>query len=97
MICERRSDKVTAIGVALYMLLPPSAHAQDASTNPCWEVTAPSVQRLLLLINKCTGKTWLLIKVNVRKAKSGLPGVYTYRWRPITADDTGEPTFSTLP
>jgi hypothetical protein len=100
MICRKRGNKVTAIGFALCALLPLKARAQESPTNPCWEVATPGpdvARRFPILINKCTGKTWLLTKVEVREAKSGLPGAYVYRWRPIATDDNGEVTISTLP
>lgn len=100
MVCRKRSDMVAAIGVALCTLLPLKAGAQNSPESRCWEVTAPAAdvpQHFPILINKCTGKTWLLTKVNIREAKSGQPGVYAYRWRPIATEDSGEPTLSTLP
>jgi hypothetical protein len=100
MIRRNRGNTVTAIGFALCALFPLKTRAQEAPTNPCWEVIAagPNVaQRFPILINKCTGKTWLLTKVEIREGKSGLPGAYAYRWRPISTDDNGEVTISTLP
>jgi hypothetical protein len=97
---RRNRGKVTAIGFALCALLPLKTRAQEAPTNPCWEVIAAgpnATQRSPILINKCTGKTWLLAKVEVREAKSGLSGAYAYRWRPIATEDNGEVTISTLP
>jgi hypothetical protein len=109
MIRSDGSDKAIAILFALCALLPASAGAQEAPTNPpinpptnqCWEVVSRgtgAAQPFPILVNKCTGKTWLLAKVNTQEPKDGMPGAYAYRWRPITSDDNGEITFSpTLP
>jgi hypothetical protein len=40
-----------------------------------------------LLINKCTGQTYVLTRVTVHRKSAG---PYTYRWQPIAVSDTPE-------
>jgi hypothetical protein len=50
----------------------------------------------MVMMNKCTGDTWLLAKVLTHEPKPNVMGAYVYRWRPISKPtDAGEAEFST--
>lgn len=68
--------------------------AQDTKGLPgCFAIVSP-IQGIapssFLKINKCTGGTWILIRVQLPKARPNEQESYTYRWFPLTHDDTAE-------
>ena|SRR6516165_10441457 len=86
------------------------SRAQDAApqgpATQCWKIVSPQANVApygLILLNQCTGKTWLLSKIVKREKRpenpneKAKPDTFTYRWRPITKDDTGEAVFDTNP
>jgi hypothetical protein len=88
----------------------PSLRAQEAAPQSpaaqCWSIVSPQASVApygLILLDKCTGKTWLLSKIVNRQKlpenpqEKAKPDTFTYRWRPIPKDDTGEPVFNTNP
>lgn len=80
--------------------VPPSVPAPGAiSPAPCWEIVAPvrgTEPPTMVMMNKCTGETWLLAKVLTREPQPNVMGTYVYRWRPISKPtDAGEAEFST--
>ena len=80
--------------------VPPSVPAPGAtSPAPCWEIVAPvrgTEPPAMVMMNKCTGDTWLLAKVLTHEPKPNVMGAYVYRWRPISKPtDAGEAEFST--
>ena len=91
-----RWKETTAITgfLAVLSLIGGNARAQDAATQ-CWQIISPAVQGIdplaMVMLNRCTGKTWLLAKVTVREGRSDASSpMYVYRWRPITIDNEGE-------
>jgi hypothetical protein len=61
---------------------------QQQSQRECFAVVMKNTVSLgSILIDKCTGKTWLLARVNVRDRG------YAVRWHPITVETT-EPVSS---
>jgi len=77
---------------------PPPASPQGApSPVQCWEIVAPmrgADPPTMVMLNRCTGDTWLLAKVSTREATATAPGSYVYRWRPISkAGDASETDF----
>ena len=76
------------------LLFSASVNAQETA---CLEMSpfapdsalAPSI----VLLNKCTGKAWQLTKTWFPRTKEGQL-TYTWRWKPIFVDDSGEALFS---
>jgi len=90
-----RWKETTAITgfLAVLSLVGGNARAQDATSH--WQIITPAVQGIdplaMVMLNRCTGKTWLLAKVTVREGRSDASSpMYVYRWRPITTDNEGE-------
>jgi hypothetical protein len=98
------------IGPALSFMLwlhPSAAQAQEIpppgqpqSTPPpvqCWEVVTPmrgTDSPTMVMLNRCTGDSWLLAKVSVREATPTTTGAFVYRWRRISKpDDAKEAEF----
>ncbi len=80
--------------------VPPPVPAPGAtSPAPCWEIVAPvhgTEPPAMVMINKCTGETWLLAKVLTRESKPNVMDTYVYRWRSLSKpSDAGEAEFST--
>jgi hypothetical protein len=76
-----------------------AARAQEPAPLQCWEITNPATNvepYAPILLNKCTGKAWLLSRSDTQEATSSSRGTFAYRWRPITTDDTAEASFPTL-
>src|SRR5215831_17176900 len=87
----------------------PGSRAQEAApqgpTTQCWKIVghANAAPYGLILLDQCTGKTWLLTKVFTRETPPADPNQkpkrdsFTYQWLPITRPDTGELKFETAP
>jgi hypothetical protein len=72
--------------LAVLAVAPPPAMAQSAPATACFEMFPAETNAppgMPLLINKCTGETYLLARVP-SKAKSSAGG---YRWVPIGVSD----------
>jgi hypothetical protein len=71
---------LTALVLASCVVAP--ARAQEAVKGPCFELTPPVAQTersLPFLINRCTGETWMLVRVPVRDSD-----FVTYEWQPLS-------------
>lgn len=84
---RRRLKCVLTCGL---VLLPAVAVAQSVPPAPadgaCYEMFAAEINTLPgspMLINKCTGQTYVLTRAPAKKAAGGP----TYRWLPIAMDD----------
>jgi hypothetical protein len=69
---------------------PQGAPPQAAAPAPCWEIVAPVAGTdppTMVMLNRCTGDTWLLAKEVTRAARPTAPGTYVYRWRRIAKTD----------
>jgi hypothetical protein len=87
----------------------PGSHAQDAAppgpTAQCWKIVghANAAPYGLILLDQCTGKTWLLTKVFTREKSPADPNekpkrdTFTYKWLEIKRDDGRELKFETDP
>jgi hypothetical protein len=80
--------------------------APQSPAAQCWKIVSPQANVApygLILLDQCTGKTWLLSKIVKREKRpenpneKAKPDTFTYRWRPIPKDDTGEPVFDMNP
>jgi hypothetical protein len=77
--------KMAAFAILLW--LGTSAHAQETRpTADCYAISPPvpgTPHVNVLRINKCTGATWVLVKIGLPKVKSADPNGFTYRWYQI--------------
>jgi hypothetical protein len=63
----------------------PERDQQQASTG-CYSIASPEsgvTPHGLVLLNACTGETWVAVRVLLEEAKTGQPAVFTYRWSPL--------------
>lgn len=58
---------------------------------PCYEIAPASKFKDEILLDKCTGISWLLVRTTLVDAKGKETGAFTYRWYPITRETYGEP------
>lgn len=80
------------------LILPRMAMAQEQTkgdlippqpSGPCWEITSPAQQvtpQSLVLLNRCSGQTWILEKIFFVDKQDHQTGEFTYRWAPIAVD-----------
>jgi len=82
------------IATSTALLFSASVNAQETA---CFEIStfAPSsaLAPSIVLLNKCTGKAWQLTKTWFPRTKEGQL-TYSWRWRPIFVDDSGEALLS---
>jgi hypothetical protein len=72
------------------------AQAQTAPQGPCYEISAgnPNLAPYSpILIDKCTGKTWILSKVTLREGKQDC----VFRWSPVRVGDESSESVFRLP
>jgi hypothetical protein len=70
------------VAVTLIGLVPERAGAQ--LQDGCFEVVAAQGNLAgTILLNRCSGETWLLVKTNA--TENGSP---VYRWRPVAVEET---------
>ncbi len=70
----------------------PVQPAAPSSMDTCFSVETPRIEmppNAPLLVNRCTGSTWMLVRTNLNDAAGKPTGVYTWRWSPLAAN-TGE-------
>jgi hypothetical protein len=64
--------------------VPAGAQQQQQPQRECFAVAMNNQASVgSILLDKCTGKTWLLTRVTL-----GAPGNYAFRWLPITVGTT---------
>src|SRR4051794_28072094 len=89
--------KLTTGGLTLIAVLTTSAAwAADATETPCFDVASAgqgAQPASMILVNKCTGYTWLLTRNALADDKGKVTGAFSYRWHPI-AVGTGEAQLS---
>jgi hypothetical protein len=86
--------------IALVSLCPAAPAFAQAPPAPapasalCWEVVAPQpgiAPAAALKLNKCTGETWLLVRMRLSQASApDVDSTYTFRWQRLKQDDTSE-------
>jgi hypothetical protein len=69
----QKSDIEGKLGQCFEVLMAPRGGATVLSTDPASSI----------LLNRCTGDTWMLVRTTV--SKTGKPEEYAYRWYPISA------------
>lgn len=65
----------------------------DALKAKCYEINPPETETRQILLNKCTGDTWLLVKTNLADDKGKDTDSFTFRWYAL-ARDYVEPALS---
>ena len=70
----------------------PVAPAQPAAArgDPCFDILSPGQGGSpdgMILIDKCTGRTWLLIRIPVPDDNGNPTTEFAYRWAPILYGD----------
>jgi len=71
-----------------------SGLAKAEDRKDCFDVIPPAANSPLpsaIKIDRCTGTTWVLIRVYPPKGKDAAPGPFRWRWFPIL-EDVGEAT-----
>jgi hypothetical protein len=81
-----------SLAVGFIFGLPYSGLAQTEapaapSAAPCYDIkmTAPESPYTPILLNRCTGQTWQLVRVVVNDAKGKQTDQFVYRWYMIEA------------
>ena len=85
------------IGLMFWSVFP--AHAQDAARGdfngqpkaPCWEIyagTSNVAPYTAILLNKCSGDSWLLIRSGVTDKKGKGTDSWVWRWSPLNAESS---------
>jgi hypothetical protein len=60
--------------------------AHGAATDACWEVVVQPQPLPTIKLNKCTGKTWLLLKHPLVTSEGVKTGTTAYSWSPVMED-----------
>jgi hypothetical protein len=105
-----RNSSICLLAASAFAASSASMRAQEAApqspATQCWKIVTPQASVApygLILLDQCTGKTWLLSKIVTHQKlpenphEKAKPDTFTYRWRPIPKDDTGEPVFDMNP
>lgn len=58
-----------------------------ATNTECYEVIPPQGRFDTMLVNQCTGKTFLLVKADIDGDDDGKNDGYSYRWTPMRFND----------
>lgn len=52
----------------------------------CYEIFNEKRSSSSVLLNKCTGESWLMTEVVVQKGTKDSKAIFTYRWSPISKE-----------
>jgi hypothetical protein len=61
----------------------------SSEKTACWEMSAPMKELtpfVLILLDKCTGRSWNLTRFTVSEPTAAVSGHYAYRWVPLDGD-----------
>ena len=61
----------------------------SSENTACWEMSAPMKELtpfVLILLNKCTGRSWNLTRITIDEPTATVTGHYAYRWVPLDGD-----------
>jgi hypothetical protein len=67
-----------------------AAQPSSTRTEPCFDILSPaqgSSPDGMMLIDKCSGRTWLLIRIPIPDDKGNPTTEFAYRWAPILYGD----------
>ena len=76
-----------AIALWFVAIDPEYAHAQNESAKAmCFEVISPSqtAQSNQIMLDRCTGATWLLVRVSLPDMPGRPSQSFTYQWEQLT-------------
>ncbi len=68
----------------------PAAQPAASRAEPCFDILSPgqgSSPDGMMLIDKCSGRTWLLIRIPIPDDKGNVTTEFAYRWAPILYGD----------
>ena len=83
--------------VALWLGFLASAHGQEVKAE-CFQIVSPVVgasPASFLLLNKCSGSTWMLVRVQDPESKPGRADYFTYKWLPLSTGNREPQTVRT--
>ncbi len=75
-------------GLVLAEILRATAHSQEIK-GECFQVVSPvagTSPASFLLLNKCSGATWMLVRVLELEGKPGKADYFTYKWLPLSTE-----------
>lgn len=61
----------------------------SSENTACWEMSTPVKELtpfVLILLNKCTGRSWNLTRTTISEPTAAVSGHYAYRWVPLDGD-----------
>jgi hypothetical protein len=61
----------------------------SSESTACWEMSAPMKELtpfVLILLNKCTGRSWNLTRITISEPTAAAAGHYAYRWVSLDGD-----------
>ena len=90
----RRSIAVAVLWLAFLA----SAHGLEIK-GECFQVISPvagTSPASFLLLNKCSGATWMLVRAVGSEGKPGQADYFTYKWLPLSTGDR-EPQMARTP
>ena len=61
----------------------------SSENTACWEMSAPMKELtpfVLILLNKCTGRSWNLTRITISEPTAAVSGHYSYQWVPLDGD-----------
>lgn len=77
----------SAIGLSAALLAAGCGPITEGDQPECFAVVSAATgvsPNVLLMLDKCTGATWVLVKTQLKEAGAGEKALFTYRWAPIT-------------
>jgi hypothetical protein len=88
----------TIVVATLWLAFLATAHSQEIK-GECFQVVSPvagTSPASFLLLNKCSGATWMLVRVLESEGKPGKADYFTYKWLPLSTGER-EPQTVRLP
>ena len=64
------------------------------TNTACYEIIPPQGKMDTMLLDKCKGRTFVLVKESFDEGEDGNAGGFTYRWTTIRFVEGGEPFWS---
>ena len=82
----RKVELAAATALWSCPLLTAGANAQSTA---CFEIVAPFPwsELLLVMYDKCTGKSWMLVRTPVTDSRGNPTRNFTFHWKPISGDE----------
>lgn len=85
-------SKNIVVGVVVAISVPALAQegpAKSETRTPCFELVMMqnSIAYGPILVNRCTGATWMLVRESLPRAKGNSEEPFTYRWHPLATEE----------